>query len=148
MAFQEPIPSQTPLVAPDSWLITLPWIQWLTGLLKFINGIAAGAGKASYVTDGISTTDGGGVLSGGTSPLVSPTATPNDGDRWTAYLTQPAAGNELVDLAGIVPDVHLLSLSPSGTINDVSRGGSKVTALSFVCRADGEWWCNSVLAGR
>ena len=99
----------------------------------------------SYVTDGVTTGDAATVLSGGTSPLVSPTATPTTGDLWTAYLTQPAAGNELVDLTGIVPDVHGLSLTAGGEINNVSRGANKVTALSFICRDDGDWWLKAVM---
>ena len=111
----------------------------LEGLVEIVAGLSPGLFN-SYETDGVTTGDAATVLSGGTSSLVSPVAAPNPGDLWTAYLTQPAAGNELVDLAGIVPDVHGLSLTAGGEINNVSRGPNKVTALSFKCRDDGEWW--------
>lgn len=116
----------------------------LEGLVELVAGLSPGLFN-SYVTDGVTTGDAGTVLSGGTSSLLSPVAAPNPGDMWTAYLTQPSAGNELVDLTGIVPDVQGLSINGAGTINNVSRGANKVTALSFICRADGDWWLSAVM---
>lgn len=113
----------------------------LTDLQNQIDAIAPGV-TAQYVTDGVTTGDAGTVLSAGTNTILSPTATPNEGDMWTAYLTQPAAGNALVTYAGIVPAVQLV------TTNDLDRRPNKVTVVTFMCRADGDWWLQSVLMGR
>lgn len=145
----EPAPIQTPLnqggsmdprTPNDQGLLTYPWIQWLNSLVNSING--GGGNGSQYVTDGVTSGDAGTVLSAGTNSIVSPTATPTEGDIWSAYLTQPAAGNALVTYAGISPAVHLV------TTNDLDRRPNKVTVVTFMCRADGEWWLQSVLMGR
>jgi hypothetical protein len=152
---------QTPMVPPQeapvqqvqgqsqpSNLFSILWYKFLDSVQRKLNDLQnqidalAPSITAQYVTDGVTTGDAATVLSAGTNTVISPVATPNAGDIWTAYLTQPAAGNALVTYAGIVPAVHLV------TTNDLDRRPNKVTVVTFMCRADGDWWLQSVLMGR
>lgn len=123
MANEQPAPIQTPLVFPETLLITLPWIQYLQWLAQNSGG---GGASGSYLAEY--------SLTVATTNIASPTASPAVGDVLTVVMTQDATGGRLITWDAGPPSFNLV------TVNDLDERANWVTVANFRCLADGNWW--------
>lgn len=96
-----------------------------------IDALAPGT-TASYIQDL-------GVLSGGTTNITSPVATPNEGDLLTVFWTQSTTGGEQITWDAIFQDV---------TANDNDIRKNRKSTVSFKAKSDNLWYPVALLMGR